>query len=154
MDTILLIRNIHKVDDGLYRSGQPDRKQFAELEHAGFTEILNLRMSGSDKCKAGNTSLKLHHRRIMAEFITEKDLLKVLRIIKNKKGKMLVHCRRGSDRTGAVIAMYRIVFQNWSKEQAIEDMINGGYGFHSIYINIVRLIKRIDIDRFKQELES
>lgn len=46
---------------------------------------------------------------------------------------MVVHCWHGSDRTGAVIAAYRIVQQGWSQHDAIDEMINGGYGFHPIF---------------------
>ena len=45
------------------------------------------------------------------------------------EGPVLVHCKHGADRTGCIVALYRIVFQSWSKEAAIDEMHNGGYGF-------------------------
>jgi len=143
---------MHKVDEGIYRSSQPDALQFKELEKLGFSEVLNLRMLRSDKRKAKDTSLILHHKRMMAETLCKNDLLRALRVIKNRKGKILIHCHHGSDRTGAVVAMYRIVFQNWTKESAIDEMKNGGYGFHTIYTNIPKLLNRIDIEKFRNKL--
>ncbi len=43
--------------------------------------------------------------------------------------KVLLHCYHGSDRTGASVAMYRIIFQNWSTTDALAEMKHGGYGF-------------------------
>lgn len=42
-----------------------------------------------------------------------------------------VHCKHGVDRTGMVIASYRIIEQRWSVEDAIDEMMK--HGFHRIY---------------------
>ncbi len=154
VDSVLLsgVKNIYKVDEGVYRSGQPTKEQFLLLDRYGIDEILNLRFLGSDKKKANQTSLKLHHNKIITEVINEHKLLEALRIIKDRQGNILIHCRHGSDRTGAVVAMYRIVFQGWTKEKAINELKNGGYGYHSIYVNIPGLINKVDIESFKKKL--
>jgi protein-tyrosine phosphatase len=36
--------------------------------------------------------------------------------------KVFVHCRRGADRTGVMVALYRITFDHWSADQAVEEM--------------------------------
>ncbi|MGH9861053.1 MAG: protein-tyrosine phosphatase family protein [Candidatus Acidiferrales bacterium] len=36
--------------------------------------------------------------------------------------KVLVHCRRGAERTGVMIATYRMTKQGWTAEQALEEM--------------------------------
>lgn len=80
--------------------------------------------------------------------------MEALRVIRDRKGPILIHCLHGSDRTGGVLAMYRIVFQQYTKEEAIEEMKNGGFGFHKVYRNIVRMIRKADIEQMRQELES
>ena len=84
--------------------------------------------------------------------ISEDQLINALRIIKNRKGPIVFHCHHGSDRTGAVCAMYRIVFQGVSKQKAIQEMTEGGFGFHRIYKNIIRTIEKADIERIKREV--
>jgi protein tyrosine/serine phosphatase len=42
---------------------------------------------------------------------------------------IFVHCRRGSDRTGTVIAIYRIDHDGWSSEQAKTEAKRYGMGF-------------------------
>ena len=150
----LPIKNIHQVSANVYRSGQPHRKGFKALEAAGFTEIINLRTIWSDRCRAGNTHLKLSHIRVVTQRMSEEDLVIIFRQIERAHGKVLVHCWHGSDRTGTVIALYRILYQGWDKEKAISEMIHGGYGFHKIFKHLPRLIREIDIASFRQKIRG
>jgi protein tyrosine/serine phosphatase len=144
--------NMYQVDDGVYRSEQPDKNRFKALEKYGIKEILNLRYWHSDKKHAKETDLTLHRVRMHAHDANNFDVVSALRIIKNRKGPVLIHCHHGSDRTGLIIAMYGIVFQNKIKQEAIDEMINGGFGFHKIYGNIPRYINNADIDGIKKQL--
>jgi len=146
------LTNLYRIDEGVYRSEQPSATDFAALERYGIREVLNLRNYHSDDDEAAGTSLILHRLRTKAGKISEEDLLEALRIIKNRKGPILIHCWHGSDRTGAVIAMYRIVFQGATKADAIRELTEGGFGYHKIYSNIPRTIEQADIARIKQEL--
>ena len=100
-----------------------------------------------------NTARMLHDLNLHSK-IDEEDIVKALRIIKNRKGPILIHCWHGSDRTGAVIAMYRIVFQGWSKENAIKEMTEEGFGFHRQFSQIIDMINRADIAAIKRKLEA
>lgn len=150
--TLISLDNFHRVDEGVYRSGQPNKQEFRLLKNNGFTEILNLRRYHSDQKVVADSSLTLHHIPVRASRIGEEHFLEALRAIKNRKGNILIHCHHGSDRTGGVVAMYRIVFQGWSKEDAITEMKKGGYGFHPIFRNIAKTINKIDIEAFKVKL--
>jgi hypothetical protein len=48
--------------------------------------------------------------------------------------------------------MYRIIFQNWSKEKAIEELKNGSYGFHTQYINIPQYINSVNIEQIRNSI--
>jgi len=145
--------NFYKLDDGVYRSKQPDDDTFAMLQNMGIKEVINLRRHHSDDDEAQNTNLMLHSIKINAGSITEDHLIEALSIIQNRKGPVVFHCWHGSDRTGAVAAAYRIIFNDWSKADAIDELNNGGYGYHSsIYGNIVELIENIDVTHVKFHL--
>ena len=146
------VKNFYRVDNGIYRCAQPDKKAFAELEKLGIKEVLNLRNYHDDKEKAENTRLKLHRVKMNAGEPNYDDVLAALRIIKERKGDIVIHCWHGSDRTGLVVAMYRIVFQGWEKEVAIDELVNGNYGYHSIYKDILTFIRSVDIEKLKQDL--
>ncbi len=145
--------NFYCIDTGVYRSEQPGYEGFRALEEYGIREVLSLRNFHTDTRKARGTSLCLHHIRTRASKISEAEVTEALRIIKDRTGPIVIHCWHGSDRTGAVIAMYRIVFQGYSKEEAIREMSGGGFGFHAQFQEIVLMIQAADIDRIRKELE-
>jgi len=148
------LKNWHQLDKKLYRSSQPSKEEFQEIESFGISAVLNLRKHHSAKDEALNTKLKLYSIPMEADELSYEDLVKALRIIAQEKGSILVHCWHGSDRTGAICAAYRIVFQNWTKEEAITEMMLGGYGFHSMFDNIPQLIKNIDVEELKKDINQ
>ena len=58
----------------------------------------------------------------------------------------------GRMRTGLMVAMYRILFEKWSREEAIEEMVYGGYGFHIIWQNIIHYLRNVDLDALRIKL--
>lgn len=147
------LENFYQVDDKLYRSEQPDDDDFEMIEKLGIKEVLNLRNFHSDDEEAEDTKLKLHHLRMEAGKVTEADVLSALTIIKDAKGPVLIHCWHGSDRTGIIAAAYRVVCQNWSKEDALDEMKNGGYGYHyRTYPNLIRLMNKLDVKACREKL--
>lgn len=148
------LKNFNKVSETVYRSEQPDDDAFAALAKFGIKEVLNLREFHSDDDEAKGLILKLHRLTFATGSITQRQIVQALQIIKDAQGPLLVHCWHGSDRTGAVVASYRIVFQGWTKEQALDELKNGGFGYHAkIYPNIVDLIKSLDVARIRNELK-
>ncbi|HNW44629.1 MAG TPA: dual specificity protein phosphatase family protein [Elusimicrobiales bacterium] len=145
------LKNFYKLDEKVCRSAQPDEKGFRELEEFGVKNILNLRDYHTDKPAKGS-GLKLHRVAMDAGKINITQVVEALRLIKNSEGPVLIHCWHGSDRTGAVSAMYRIVFQGWSKEAAIEELTRGGYGYHAVYKNIPELIQKADVGAVKERV--
>ncbi len=143
------LKNFYKLDDKVYRSAQPDKKGFRELKALGIRNVLSLRDHHSDE-DAGNSGLTLFRVRMEAGDVMADKVVEALRIIRNAEGPILIHCWPGSDRTGLVSAMYRIVFQGWSKEDAIDELMHGGYGYHSMYKNILGFIRQADIEKVKQ----
>ena len=142
-------KNLHQVTPGLYRSAQPTAQNFQQLEKMGIKTVINLRETNSDQKLINGTSLKLILVPIQTSAIGDEDVIAVLRHIKNEPGPVLVHCRHGADRTGTVIAMYRIIFEGWRPQEALDELRNGGYNYHSMFRNIPRYILNADIARIK-----
>jgi protein tyrosine/serine phosphatase len=51
-----------------------------------------------------------------------------------------------------MIALYRIAVQGWSKEAALDEMIQGGYGFHPVWHNLRRYVMQLDVDSLKAQV--
>lgn len=144
------LKNFYRIGKNVYRSDQPSASCFRELEKFGIEEILNLRCHHSDTKEARGTSLRLHHLRTRATLLSLDDLINALCIIKNRQGPILFHCWHGSDRTGAVAAMYRIIFQHVSKQAAIDEMVEGIFGFHMTFDHIIDVIQHANIKEVKR----
>lgn len=143
------LNNFFKISDDLYRSEQPNHDAFAELSRLGIKSVLNLRTTEKDNDLIGTLGLKPFIIPMDAGSFTDKEIIEALKVIVSAPKPILVHCRHGSDRTGVVVAMYRIVFQNWTKEDALNELLNGGYGFHTYYKNIPEYIKNVNVERIK-----
>lgn len=146
------LKSFYKIAEGVYRSDQPSNKGFRALEKFGIKEVLNLRNWHSDNREARQTGLKLHRLRTKASTINYEEIIQALKIIHNRQGDIVVHCWHGSDRTGAVCAMYRIVFEHISKEEAIEEMLREEFGFHMVFDQIIDVIHEANIEQIRQEV--
>jgi tyrosine-protein phosphatase SIW14 len=146
------LKNWYKVDADVYRSEQPTRKGFKEIRDKGIKTVINLRYGYSEAALVEGLDLVLIEIGMTAWEFTDNDILRALKAIESAPKPVLIHCQHGSDRTGVVVAMYRIVFLNWPKEEALAEMKRGGFGFHWIYLNIPAFIKRVDVARFKERL--
>jgi protein tyrosine phosphatase (PTP) superfamily phosphohydrolase (DUF442 family) len=146
------VPNLHKVSDILYRSAQLSAEGLKNLKAMGIETIVNLRSFHSDRDEIGDTRLVYEHIYIKAWHAEEEDAVKFLQIVTNpKRTPILVHCQHGADRTGTMCALYRVAVQGWSKEEALKEMMQGGFGFHGIWENLIQWINGLDIDRIKKK---
>lgn len=146
------LTNLYKISADLYRSEQPGKAEFAQLSQLGIVSVLNLRERNTDKEKAKTTKLVLYHVPMEAEDIKDADVVAALKILRDCEKPVLVHCKHGADRTGLIIAMCRIVFQNRTKEEALDELLHGGFGFHPVFKNIPQYLIKSDVDSLKKQL--
>ena len=146
--------NLFQVTPNIYRSAQPDETGMRNAEKMGIKTVLSLRSTNRDPDLSEGTGLKLVRVPIDTWNISYDEIVTALRIINNTPRPILVHCRHGADRTGLIIAFYRMVFQGWSKDEATDELRNGGYGFHTIWRNIPRKIRDADINDIKARVHA
>ncbi len=146
--------NLYKVSDRVYRSAQPDKEGMRAAEAMGIRTVLSLRSGDGDAELAEGTSLMLRHVSMRAWNPNFEDAVNALKIVMYAPGPVLVHCYHGADRTGMVVALYRMVDQNWSRESAIEEMLEGGYGYHSMWRDIVKFLQTVDIEALRQAVQK
>lgn len=147
--------NLYKLSSDVYRSRQPDDDGFENLERMGIKSSLNLREYHNDRDEAEDTSIILLHYPVAAGKITSEKLLDIMTMLALAPKPVLVHCKHGADRTGAVCAAYRIVEQGWSAEDAVREMAEGPYGFHKRYYSYLPpYLKSIDWEQFRKDLRE
>ncbi len=120
------IVNFGKVSESLYRGAQPDAIAITNLSRLGIKTIINLRMPDDvwkpeEVLAQANgilyTNIPLHG----LGRPTDKDVERILSIIENSQLPVFVHCQHGCDRTGTIIACYRIKREKWSVEDALKE---------------------------------
>lgn len=146
------VPNLYRVSDGLYRSAQPDAEGMRNLKRLGVVTVVNLRSFHSDRDEVGDLGLSREHLYVKAWHPEEEEAVRFLRIATDtNRLPVLVHCQHGADRTGAMCAVYRIVVQGWSREEAVREMTEGGYGFHPIWRGLPEWVRDLDIDRIRKQ---
>lgn len=120
--------NFGTVAEGrVYRSGQPSPwlLQWAVARH-GVRTLINLRgrTPGFESHFAAQHGLRLFSFDLSATRPpSEAELGRFLGILADAENHpILVHCKNGVDRTGYMLAMYRISTDGWTKEQALAEM--------------------------------
>jgi protein tyrosine/serine phosphatase len=149
------VENLYRITDQLYRSQQPTPQGMVQLRQMGIQTIISLRALHSDQDALSGTGLLNEQLHVKTWHIEDEDVVAVLRLLRQPaNGPFLIHCQHGADRTGLMSAMYRIVEQGWGKEAAIEEMTQGGYGFHAVWRNIPRYIQAVDVDRIRAQVNA
>jgi uncharacterized protein (TIGR01244 family) len=135
------VDRLHKVDDRLYRGSQPDAEGFRYLRDLGIKTIVNLREE-KDALKTGEqqiveslgmryVSLPVKDGNFFTWFrrIPNESVKQFLHILQTEPGPVYVHCRRGTDRTGAMVAFYRMAASGWDAKRATDEANDAGMRF-------------------------
>lgn len=120
--------NFHQVNAHLYRGAQPrPNGGIRKLTALGVKSIINLREedNGTRAEEAEARAAGLKYYSVPMEGMgrpSDEQINRALAIINAPDNwPIYVHCKRGADRTGTVIAIYRISHDNWTVEHAIQE---------------------------------
>jgi protein tyrosine/serine phosphatase len=149
------VPNLHQVGGNFYRSAQPDAQGFRTLAtQYGVKAVISLRAFNSDEPLTRGLNLRLARFHIHTWHIEREDVVGALRTLRQAVSQepVLLHCQHGADRTGLITALYRIVYEGWSKPAALEEMLNGKFGYHAVWGNIPRYIRNVEVNRLRRDI--
>lgn len=153
------VPNLHRVTPLIYRSAQPTAEGFANLAQIGVKTVINLRRSVDDSPRAAGSGLALIHIKITTRHVTDENGAKIVLALQalrdaQSNGPVLLHCTHGADRTGMIIALWRMLYQGWSRDQALDELQHGGFGFHTVWINIPHYLRHVDLSDLKARVAA
>jgi protein-tyrosine phosphatase len=127
------IENFYQVDQNVFRGAQPSEAGFKYLTKIGVKTVLDLR-EADQRSRAeeglvtadGMKYVNIPMTGLAAP--TEAEIGRALGILEGG-GAVFVHCKRGADRTGVVIATYRIDHDGWDSERALREAKARGMSF-------------------------
>ena len=129
------VRNFVRVNEHLFRGGEPTVVGLQELGAMGVKIDIDLREAseGTEAEKRAAKTLGIQYVNIpLNPFAapSKEQMQRVLSVLlNNDPAGIFVHCRRGKDRTGTVIACYRIEHDGWNNQRALTEAKQHGMSF-------------------------
>ncbi len=146
------VPNLYRVSPTLYRSAQPRGNSLRDLSALGINTVVSLRVFRWAARSARDEGLTYVHIPMTAWNPEYADVVRFLKVVSDvRHAPVLVHCRRGADRTGFMVAIYRIVVQGWSKADAVEEMTAGGFEFNDAWTGLIEFIRELDVEALRAE---
>jgi len=130
------VSNAGKVSEVLLRGAQPSAQGLVELKKLGVTTIVDLRGNSGPVAWERGQAESLGMRFVNIPVLgwsapNDGQVAQFLKVVQqDPTQKIFVHCYYGEDRTGVMVATYRIAQQNWTPEQAAAEMDSFGFHYH------------------------
>jgi protein tyrosine/serine phosphatase len=147
--------NLFQMSPTLYRSALPDGGALPLLKNLKIITVINF-LPDDDRSWLVDPAIEQVRLPYRTNHVDDSDVLKALRAIQaaEANGPVLMHCKHGSDRTGLMAAMYRVVVQGWSKEDALSEMTQGGFGDSTHFKDGIRYMMQADVDKLRTALAN
>ena len=129
-----------QVSENLYRGAQPREKGLELLAQLGIQTIINLRGSGTqtraDEEEAKALGLTYYHVPLPVWGRPRNTSIEtILEIIsKSESGRVFIHCKDGVDRTGTIVALFRVTRESWPTEKAIAEARQQGMRRYQVWM--------------------
>ena len=160
------IINFQVVEPGrLYRGAQPvendKQDDWAYLKKIGVKTVLKLNRYSSDVTEESELASAKRHGIIVQEVLmppedfphnwnlwatpTDEQISKAVSVLEDRKnGKIFIHCSKGKDRTGLIVAIYRVRNDNYCKSKASSE--RDWYGANPILFGMKKVLYGKNID--------
>lgn len=130
------VPNFHQVDAHVYRGAQPTDEGYRSLSKLGIKTVVDLQESG-DRGVAESKAVAAAGMQYISVPMkgmarpSDTSVEKVLGLLEDSNsGPVFVHCHRGADRTGGVIACYRIEHDHWESGKALDEARSLGMSWY------------------------
>jgi protein tyrosine/serine phosphatase len=126
------INNFYQVDPEVYRGAQPTAEGFKYLGQLGVKIVIDLRKRDEKSAQEEQLVTAAGMRYVSVPMTgltppTPAETSQILAMLEDAAaGPVFVHCKRGADRTGAVIAAYRIDHEKWDNSRALQEAMADG----------------------------
>ncbi|HOW42894.1 MAG TPA: tyrosine-protein phosphatase [Candidatus Omnitrophota bacterium] len=122
-----------RVDSRIYRGGRLKAKGWEQLSAAGIKSIISLQGASPKVSREERLALErgmrfYHLPMTVFKQPTQEQAVRFLEIVLDKANQpVFVHCDSGRDRTGAMIAFYRVVVDGWTIKRAYHEARQFGF---------------------------
>lgn len=152
------IPHLLRIDDHVYRGRQPRPQDYAELKHIGIKTVLDLRGGWIHRPHEAREvhAAGMEYKTVRLSGIWEphdNQMAAILAVLEDPgQVPVFIHCRRGDDRTGLVIACYRIAHDHWTNQQALAEARHDGLNILEFFMR--RYVQHFDAARAQSALPT
>jgi protein tyrosine/serine phosphatase len=130
------IPRFDQVAESFYRGGQPSQQGYEHLKQLGVKTVINLREENQEAEEVKSLGFQYVHIPLRAwERVPESKIQMFFQVMRDRNSyPVFVHCERGADRTGFMVGLYRIAFQDWSADRAYQEA--RAHGMYPWYLGL------------------
>ena len=135
------LSNVGRVAPGIYRGAQPLPEGYRTLKAMGIRTVVNLRTRHGEKAAVESAGMRSIEIPISTtSTIDPKAVKQALSAITDPANQpVFLHCAQGRDRTGVVVAVYRMEVDGWSSAEAEAEMQT--FGFHDAWVQMKSFVR-------------
>lgn len=135
------LTNVGRVCPNVYRGAQPLSEGYSTLKRMGIKTVINLRTTASEKQAVEAAGMKSVEFPLgVVKDVNPKTVNAIIDVMTNPDNQpVFIHCRQGQDRTGIMVAAYRMKVDGWTLRDAEAEMQS--FGFNNIWVELKEFIK-------------
>jgi len=148
------ITNFGQVTPMLFRGGQPNSEGYRELKQMGIDTVVSFRHEKGENTLERRAVESLGMRFVSMPWHawdqpTGQQLSQFFALLRSSpQSKVYVHCQQGRDRTGTMVALYRVAMDHWCPASAVAEM--KAYHYHHFFFPQLETY----VENFPQRLAS
>jgi protein tyrosine/serine phosphatase len=148
------VPNAGNVDGILFRGAQPHGDGYQQLKHLGIDIVVDLHNTGFNQSaeRKAVEAQGMKYVSLPASGIrgpSDDQVAQFLKLFRDNPGKkVFVHCKVGADRTGVMVAAYRMTQHQWTYDEAYGEMLD--FHFHTFLLPMGSYVRSFP-QRFTQQ---
>jgi len=133
---------VGRVAPGILRGAQPEPEGYATLKAMGVRTVISLRTNHGERKAVEAAGMRYIEIPIkLWKNVDPAAVQKALSVMTDPTNQpVFVNCSRGVDRTGMVVAVYRMEVDGWSEAEAEAEM--EAFGFHEFWSQFKEFVRR------------
>lgn len=143
------IDNVGRISSCIFRGRQPDSEGYLTLKRMGIKSVINLRAVHDERKEVETAGMKYLEFPIpTTKGIRAEKLQEIIHVMSDPSNQpVYIHCALGKDRTGVIVAAYRMDVDGWSYDDAEKEMQS--FGFNDAWMHLKKSLKDYAIQKGK-----